>query len=110
MGQSKRGYNTNLPKAVTGIREEVDVNVSGNVREFLEGMGYRFDFECVRRGTRFKFAARPHSTIEIFQLFKLTKQHALDSEELVRDPMGRPGQKWLVEIGARCEDVKMQQS
>lgn len=65
MGQSKRGYNTNLPKAVggpllfvaqfrrsfrlirngepqvTGIREEVDVNVSGNVREFLEGMGYR---------------------------------------------------------------------
>ena len=43
-------------------------------------------------------------------MWQLTKQHALDSEELVRDPMGRPGQKWLVEIGARCEDVKMQQS
>lgn len=43
-------------------------------------------------------------------MWQLTKQHALHSEELVRDPTGRPGQKWLVEIGARCEDVKMQQS
>jgi len=36
---------------------------------------------------------------------QLTQQHALDSEELVKDPHGRPGDKWLVEIGARCEDV-----
>ena len=80
------------------MRSEVDVSVSNNVREFIEGMGYKFDFESVRRGTKFNFPG-DNMTVEVFRLYKLKQHHILGSEELVS------GSHWMVQIGAMCEDV-----
>jgi len=91
---------TNLPKVISVVREEVSIDVSDNVQNFLSAMGYRFDFELVRRGHRFIYPGHNNMHVEIFKLHKLSQRHMLKSEEILSK------EHWLVQMWATCGDQK----
>jgi len=101
------------------VREEVSIDVSDNVQNFLSAMGYRFDFELVRRGHRFIYPGHNNMHVEIFKLHKvnvfdlgevngslnswtlqLSQRHMLKSEEILSK------EHWLVQMWATCGDQK----
>eukprot|EP00656_Telonema_subtile_P054474 TRINITY_DN8162_c0_g1_i1.p1 TRINITY_DN8162_c0_g1~~TRINITY_DN8162_c0_g1_i1.p1 ORF type:complete len:193 (+),score=31.15 TRINITY_DN8162_c0_g1_i1:198-776(+) len=88
---------TNVPKSITLIREEVEVQVDENAMDFMGLMGYSMDYEFVRKGWRFRPVINGMEMLaELFMLCKIPRRHAIDEAE----PMDK---SHVLEISAVCE-------
>ncbi|KAL2919512.1 hypothetical protein HK105_201159 [Polyrhizophydium stewartii] len=65
--------------------------IEGDPFRFLEMIGYRFNFEYVRRGFEFRLGG---ARMTIFRVYKLNEQHRISSAV----PVDPGSTKWIVEL------------
>mmetsp|Transcript_23586 Transcript_23586/g.40573 ORF Transcript_23586/g.40573 Transcript_23586/m.40573 type:complete len:238 (+) Transcript_23586:14-727(+) len=76
------------------IKSVVDVRTSDNLLNFFSALGYKLDFELIRRG--YLFRTSKGITVTVCRIFKLQERHAIDKAQ----PLDSEQETWVVQLTA----------